>query len=71
MGKIWECKIGAVDSLPEGSDLPLRQAVQAAYKELTGRDELFCFSGWGGKLDKIEEGILGRAVETAGGGVCG
>jgi len=58
--KIWGCKIGEIASsrLPDGSDLPLRQAVQRAYRELTGEDEEFCFSGWGEELDAIERDVV-------------
>jgi hypothetical protein len=54
--KIWECKIGEIpdETLPDGSDAPMRQAVEAAYRELTGQESLFCFSGWGAELDKDE-----------------
>lgn len=48
--KIWECKIGEADALPEGADAPMRRAVERAYQELTGRDPLFIFSGWGAEL---------------------
>jgi len=46
----WTCRIGAADraALPEGADAPLRQAVAAAYRSLTGRAPDFIESGWGG-----------------------
>lgn len=58
--KIWSCKIGQVESgqVPDGGDTPLREAVEAAYKELTGEDNRFCFSGWGAKLDSFERDIV-------------
>ena len=54
--KIWECKIGETDSknIPSGGDQPMRQAVRKAYKELTGEDPVFIFSGWGAELTDIE-----------------
>lgn len=54
--KIWECKIGEVDELhvPKGGDQPMRQAVRKAYRELTGEEPTFIFSGWGAKLTDIE-----------------
>ena len=56
---IWECKIGGItDPLPEGSDLPMRLAVEQAYAKLTGRDSEFTFSGWSGELDDIEREII-------------
>lgn len=59
MSKIWSCKIGEVDSLPiSGADHPMRQAVEKAYKEITGEDCKFCFSGWGAELDEIERAVV-------------
>jgi hypothetical protein len=54
--KIWECKIGAVNPtlLLQGSDLPMRIAVEEAYFKLTGKHCDFCFSGWGAELDAYE-----------------
>ena len=45
--RIWVCKIGEVGSelLPKGSDLPMRQAVAKAYKEITGYEPDFIFRG--------------------------
>lgn len=58
--KIWECKIGQVDEsqVPSGGDAPLREAVEEAYKKLTGDDNIFCFSGWGAQLDGYERDIV-------------
>lgn len=58
--KIWACKIGEVSEgdLADGADAPMRQAVQKAFKELTGTDDLFCFSGWAGKLDAYESELV-------------
>lgn len=52
--QIWECKVGECDDfvVPMGGDSPMRDAVSKAYKELTGRDPVFLFSGWGGELTK-------------------
>lgn len=35
--KIWWCKIGEAEEswLPQGADFPMRQAVEAAYTQLT------------------------------------
>ena len=54
--KIWACKIGETDSknVPWGGDQPMRQAIRKAYKELTGEEATFVFSGWGGELTDIE-----------------
>ena len=62
VGPIWTCKIGLTEditiTLPSGSDLPMRLAVQKAFKELTGRDCSFNFSGWGGELDEYEKKVI-------------
>lgn len=51
MTAIWTCTIGRRDldsaSFPPGSDGPMRDAVTWAFRELTGRDDEFIFSGWG------------------------
>lgn len=62
--KIWECKIGEVDAarLPRGSDAPMRQAVQRAYRELTGEWPEFTFSGWGGELTEGERAVVENRV---------
>lgn len=55
----WSCQIGEFDraKLPPGSDGPMRDAVAAAYEQLTGAEPLYIFSGWG---DPLPEGC--RAV---------
>lgn len=61
MERIWDCKIGGdIDDLSDGADAPMREAVKRAFKELTGKDMEFCFSGWGGELDEIERKVLQR-----------
>lgn len=58
--KIWFCKIGEVDAakIPEGGDLPMRQAVEEAYFDLTGETAKFNFSGWGATLDEGERAVV-------------
>jgi len=56
--KIWECKIGECEFNQNGADVPMREAVAKAYKELTGNEPTFIFSGWGAKLNKIERKIV-------------
>ena len=58
--KIWTCKIGAVAgrSLPWGADFPMREAISAAYKTLTGVEADFIFSGWGGELTEGERAVV-------------
>ncbi len=61
--KVWTCKIG-VDStdriitLPHGADSPMREAIKKAFKEVTGLDAEFTFSGWAGKLTEAEANFL-------------
>lgn len=54
--KIWSCKIGEVEEsrVPKDGDGPMREAVERAYKEVTGRDCKFNFSGWGAELTQSE-----------------
>lgn len=56
----WGCKIGEVDrtKLPSGSDSPMREAVTRAYRELTGEEPQFIFSGWGTELDEPERAVV-------------
>lgn len=63
--KIWTCKIGEVEGVPFGADAPMRQAVVRAYREITGRDPEFCFSGWGGELDECERAVVEDRLPAA------
>lgn len=67
--KIWACKIGEIADkvLPPGSDWPMRDAVQKAYRELTGEDNKFCFSGWGGELTEPERAVVENRLLAKGG----
>lgn len=60
MKKVWDCQIGYAEDndLPPGSDYPMRLAVERAFIEITGYAPEFIFSGWGGKLTKIQEEII-------------
>lgn len=55
---VWECKIGGAAALPPGSDLPMRLAVVRAYREITGVDAEFIFSGWAGQLTESEMAVV-------------
>lgn len=58
---IWTCKIGVPsdpDGLPRGSDYPMRKAVERAYKEITGEDPQYIFSGWNGSLTEAEQAVV-------------
>lgn len=59
----WSCKIGEADrdKLPDGADSPMRTAVARAYKELTGEEPKFIFSGWGAELTQVEQDDLDGA----------
>ena len=54
---IWTCKIGETNNVPDGGDLPMREAIREAYLKLTGDEPVFLFSGWGGKLNEIERQV--------------
>ena len=56
--KIWTCKIGECDFDQHGMDQPMRHAVARAYKELTGQEPTFIFSGWGGELTEYERAVV-------------
>lgn len=58
--KIWTCKIGECDSvnLAPGADLPMRIAISTAYRQMTGKEPDFIFSGWTGELTKEERAIV-------------
>lgn len=60
MKKTWQCKIGEVDSesVPAGGDYPMRLAVEKAYRELTGKECTFLFSGWGAQLTEPERAVV-------------
>jgi hypothetical protein len=49
---VWECAIGGRDPviIPPGGDLPMRQAVERAFFELTGQRAEYTYSGWGRKF---------------------
>lgn len=57
---IWDCKIGAKGDLelPRGADAPMREAIAKAFKEITGHEAEFNFSGWGGELTERELAVL-------------
>jgi hypothetical protein len=59
--KVWECKIVVSEDvkLPDGFDSPPRLAAIKAVEQY-GFKVLDCFSGWGGKLTKIERIIVER-----------
>ena len=56
--KIWTCKIGETTQPINGADAPMRQAVAIAYKQLTGEEPAFLFSGWGDSLTESERAVV-------------
>lgn len=58
MRRIWTCKIGEVEDIPDGADSPMRQAVRLAYLKLTGKEPKFIFSGWAGELTEHEQAVV-------------
>lgn len=62
--KMWHCEIGEVDGdkIPMGGDYPMRVAVAKAFKDLTGEDNIFIFSGWGNKLSEGRRAVVESRV---------
>lgn len=60
MKQIWMCRIGETrgSNIPNGADRPMREAVTTAYRELTGKDPIFIFSGWGAELTPAERAVV-------------
>ena len=58
--KIWSCKIGPapISKVPNGADLPMREAVEAMFHGLTGVRAQFNFSGWGAELTESELAVI-------------
>lgn len=61
-GSVWGCKVGIKPgtpvTLPGGADTPMRDAVETAFKAVTGLDAEFCFSGWGEELTPEELAVV-------------
>jgi len=57
--KVWTCKIIVKDEkeLPNGFDSPPRNAAIDAI-EAHGFNVVSCFSGWRGKVSKLEKAII-------------
>ena len=58
--RVWECKVVLPDDteLPDGADLPMRDAVRSACEKMTGHWPRTIFSGWGGSLTEIEKSVM-------------
>jgi len=61
----WVCVVGPIerDKLPDGSDLPMRWAVQSAFENVTGEWPGVCSSGWG--CDEAEAEAISLARHEA------
>lgn len=59
---IWTCKVGSFaqdpGSVPNGGDMPMRDAIEREFKRLTGSDPEFTFSGWSGALTEPELAVV-------------
>ncbi len=55
---IWSCKIGGPAHIGQGADLPMRAAVERAYRAITGQEPEFIFSGWGDSLTDNERAVV-------------
>ena len=68
--RVWDCQIvvPADAQLPEGFDFPPRLAATNAV-EAAGIEVVVCFSGWGGSLTGVRQGICDdtRAARDAAG----
>lgn len=58
MGKIWYCKIGEAQPVFQAADGPMRDAVAKAFREMTGCEPDFIFSGWGAELEERERAVV-------------
>ena len=52
----WMCIIGDTTrgELPHGADLPMRNAVEDAFKTTVGYEPEICWSGWGNTKEKVD-----------------
>ena len=66
--RVWDCKVGCEEplALEDGSDLPMRHAVREAFKNVTGIEPEFLFSGWGGELTESEAAVVENRVPAYG-----
>lgn len=57
--RIWTCKVGGmVKDLPEAADAPMREALTRTFREVTGAEVTFIFSGWGAQLTEHEQAVV-------------
>jgi hypothetical protein len=60
VGAAWACKIGTREGVgvPRGADAPMRNAIEKAFRDVTGVDAEFCFSGWSATLTEPEMAVV-------------
>jgi hypothetical protein len=58
--QLWDCKIGVKGQveIPHGADFPMRRAVEAEFKKITGQNPDYIFSGWGSTLGESELAVV-------------
>ena len=58
--RVWSCKIGTREHFKPSpfADLPMRRAVEAAFKDVAGVEAEFNFSGWGYQLEEMELAVV-------------
>lgn len=57
--RIWFCKVGGpTDFFQRAADIPMRNAIAKAFRDVTGLDPEFIFSGWGGELTEGERAVV-------------
>ncbi len=56
----WSCLVGFArrDTMPEGSDGPMRDGVRDAFLDLTGEYPDFIFSGWGRHPSEAQAAVI-------------
>ena len=65
---VWTCSVSgpvAHADIPPGGDLPMRQAVRAAYLAVTGQEETRLSSGWGAGRQEMADWPAGPPGEAA------
>ena len=65
---VWTCSVSgpvAHADIPPGGDLPMRQAVRAAYLAVTGQEETHLSSGWGGGRQEMADWPAGPPGELS------
>jgi hypothetical protein len=57
---VWQCTIGVLGDhpLPKGADEPMRLAIQRVFREVTGRESEFIFSGWNAVISPVQLAVI-------------